>query len=389
MRSYHLLPNDDFGESTEYPWPIDPIWETPAIQHFYANHHDTFESPRCGGCYAISRKAIYSVRTLRMRKDHRAKARLTSWLIEQRRLGNRCPKITMEAVDRAEQGSNMSILDRADAVLKLIGSKVHKLDKGVIYASRDPKQEIEGFTGEEMFSFFMSGASRRANYYELIAFSESIDYHELSFLLDYLKERKWIKIVDVADEHTEKRVVKLYEDEKTGRIDARRLSHTKSCLLTFEGYARLAEIQETKTDSSRGFMAMWFDQSMDKIWQEGFEPGIRRAGYEPIRIDQKEHVNKIDDEIIAEIRRAKFVVADFTQGETGARGGVYYEAGFAHGLDIPVIFTCQKDCLKKIHFDIRQYNCIIWERDDLKKLQEDLANRITAILGDGPGRSAS
>lgn len=384
MRSYHLLPDDDFGEPTKYRWPIDPIWETPAIRHVYANHNDTFDSPRCGGCYAISHKAICSVRTLRTRKDHRAKARLTSWLIEQRRLGNRCPKITMEAVDRAEQDSNMSILDRADAVLKFIDSKVHKLDESIIYTSRDPIQEIEGFTGEQMSSFFTSDTSRRANYYELIAFSESVDYRELNFFLNYLEERKWIKIVDVQDNYSDTTTIQMYENGGSGYK-----TNTKSCLLTFEGYARLAEIQETKTDSSRGFMAMWFDQSMDKIWQEGFEPGIRRAGYEPIRIDQKEHVNKIDDEIIAEIRRAKFVVADFTQGETGARGGVYYEAGFAHGLDIPVIFTCQKDWLKKIHFDIRQYNCITWERDDLKKLQEDLANRITAILGDGPGRSAS
>jgi len=128
---------------------------------------------------------------------------------------------------------------------------------------------------------------------------------------------------------------------------------------------------------------------MDKAWEEGFEPGIKKTGYEPVRIDQKQHVNKIDDEIIAEIRRARFVVADFTQDETGARGGVYYEAGFAHGLGISVIFTCREDWLKKIHFDIRQYNCIRWKDNDLEKLQKDLANRITAILGDGPGRSAS
>ena len=66
--------------------------------------------------------------------------------------------------------------------------------------------------------------------------------------------------------------------------------------------------------------------------------GIEDAGYEAVRIDEKEHTNKIDDEIIAEIRRSRFVVADFTQGKDGARGGVYYEAGFAHGLGIEVIF---------------------------------------------------
>ena len=136
-------------------------------------------------------------------------------------------------------------------------------------------------------------------------------------------------------------------------------------------------------------MAMWFDSSMDEAWRSGFEPGIRKAGYHPVRIDQRQHVNKIDDEIISEIRRSRFMVADFTQDESGARGGVYYEAGFAHGLGIPVIFTCRKDWLKKIHFDIRQYNCIEWDYENLEKLQEDLANRITAILGDGPGRLAS
>ena len=101
-----------------------------------------------------------------------------------------------------------------------------------------------------------------------------------------------------------------------------------------------------------------------------------------MRIDRKEHVNKIDDEIVAEIRRARFVVADFTHGDTGARGGVYYEAGFAHGLDIPVIFTCRKDRLDDVHFDTRQYNHIVWETPE--ELQDRLAKRIAAVLGDGP-----
>jgi hypothetical protein len=53
------------------------------------------------------------------------------------------------------------------------------------------------------------------------------------------------------------------------------------------------------------------------------QKGISDAGFEPLRINMKEHVNKICDEIIAEIRRSRFVVADYT----GQRGGVYYEAG--------------------------------------------------------------
>ena len=130
---------------------------------------------------------------------------------------------------------------------------------------------------------------------------------------------------------------------------------------------------------------MWFDESMDEVWEKGLRPAIRSAGNEALRIDRKEHLNKIDDEIIAEIRRSRFLVADFTQGKAGQRGGVYYEAGFAHGLNIPVFFTCRKDTLEDIHFDTRQYPHIVWET--LEKLRNGLTKRISAVLGDGPLKS--
>jgi hypothetical protein len=80
------------------------------------------------------------------------------------------------------------------------------------------------------------------------------------------------------------------------------------------------------------------------------------------------------------------LVADFTQGESGARGGVYYEAGFAHGLNLPVIFTCREDAIGKVHFDTRQYNHIVWET--VEELRDKLAKRIAATVGDGPGKKA-
>ena len=64
-------------------------------------------------------------------------------------------------------------------------------------------------------------------------------------------------------------------------------------------------------------VAMWFDPSLNDAWEKGTKLGIEDAGYEAIRIDNQEHVNKIDDEIVAEIRRSRFVVADFTHGTTG------------------------------------------------------------------------
>ena len=161
-----------------------------------------------------------------------------------------------------------------------------------------------------------------------------------------------------------------------GRLDNQRL--------TVSGHVRLAELETTHTPSSRAFIAMWFDESMNQAWDQGVAPAVRDAGYEAVRIDRKEHVNKIDDEIVAEIRRSRFVVADFTHGDSGARGGVYYEAGFAHGLDIPVIFCCRKDRLEEVHFDTRQYNHIVWETPG--DLRDQLTKRIAAVLGDGPNR---
>ena len=118
----------------------------------------------------------------------------------------------------------------------------------------------------------------------------------------------------------------------------------------------------------------------------------RKAGYISVRIDKKDHLEKIDDKIIAEIRRSKFLVVDLTEGapvttkdgatKGGTRGSVYYEAGFAYGLDIPVIYTRRRASHNKVPFDIRQYACIFW--DTPEELKSKLAQRISARFGDGP-----
>ena len=136
----------------------------------------------------------------------------------------------------------------------------------------------------------------------------------------------------------------------------------KAYVLTLDGMRRL-EGQGLAHLSSQAFVAMWFSDKVKAAYDEGIEPAIRDAGYTAVRIDRKDFISKIDDEIIAEIRRSRFVVCDFTcclmkiksRKFDNARGSVYYEAGFAHGLNIPVIFTCRTDLLDYVHFDaIRQ-----------------------------------
>jgi hypothetical protein len=149
-------------------------------------------------------------------------------------------------------------------------------------------------------------------------------------------------------------------------------------VITAKGYIELESRALTSPTTTQAFVAMWFDQAMNCVFDDAVKPAIEKSGYRPLRIDQKDHLNKIDDEIIAEIRRSRFLVADFT----GHRGGVYFETGFAMGLGLPVIFTCWNDDISDLHFDIRQYNTIAWE--SVSDLNMRLYQRIRAVIGEGP-----
>jgi hypothetical protein len=138
----------------------------------------------------------------------------------------------------------------------------------------------------------------------------------------------------------------------------------------WERYEKLITRPSSKPDQC--FVAMWFDSQMTPAFEKGFFEGAKNAGYKAVRVDGVDTNGKIDDEIIAQIRASGLVVSDFT----GNRGGVYFEAGFALGLGIPVIFTCRKDRENELHFDTRQYNHIFWETPH--DLAVKLENRIKA-----------
>ncbi len=150
---------------------------------------------------------------------------------------------------------------------------------------------------------------------------------------------------------------------------------------TRKAFERYAELKNAGPMSSQAFVAMAFAPLYADAWHSIIKPGIVAAGYRPFRVDQKEHADKVDDLIMAEIRRSKFLVADFS----GQRGGVYFEAGFAHGLGRPVIWMCRDEEKDKLHFDTRQYNHILYT--NFAEAQTKLRDRIVAILGEGAYKS--
>jgi len=181
--------------------------------------------------------------------------------------------------------------------------------------------------------------------------------------------------------------------------------------ITVKGYSRLRELQRINKESRQCFVAMWFADEMKEVYENAIRPAIEytedgenKPRFKSVRVDTVQHVNDINDEIIAQIRRSRFMVCDLT----GYRGGIYFEAGFAYGLGLDVIYTCRKDwCnqdilyngkrdevkelfdsngtiveVKKegIHFDLAHRNRIIWEHENLNKFEKELKNRIKAVI---------
>lgn len=146
-------------------------------------------------------------------------------------------------------------------------------------------------------------------------------------------------------------------------------------IITAAGWEHLEQDQTNLTSKTQGFVAMSFDKGLLPVYENAIAPAIESTGYRPYRVDSKPHLDRIDAKIIAEIKNSRFVVADVTQ----QKAGVYYEAGFAHGLGIPVIWCVRRDDLDNVHFDTRQYNHILWETEE--ELKEKLRDVILATIG--------
>ena len=186
-----------------------PIWNTSAFREsLFDRDVERINSPRAGGRYLITLEAI----TLLPQIDDRVKARLTSWLVDQRRLGVECPEILQQTITDAEQQRDLPVPERADRLLDYIKDQTGEIGTYFI------------FTSQEMNSTAAA------------AWSESVDSQEVRYLLDYLCRQGWIE-----------------------RPDSSRLN---DYILTVEGYTRLEELEAANAESTEGF---WGDDSSTKI----------------------------------------------------------------------------------------------------------------------------
>jgi len=130
------------------------------------------------------------------------------------------------------------------------------------------------------------------------------------------------------------------------------------------------------------FVAMMFSPATDVAYETAYKPVIQSLDFVAMRIDEKQFNGSIIDEITTEITDSVALIADLT----GNRGGVYYEAGIARGLQlcnhpIKLILTCQRTFFdsEKVHFDVSGDNIILYDSAD--DLSQKLSMRLKAVLG--------
>lgn len=136
------------------------------------------------------------------------------------------------------------------------------------------KERMEGYLlvatnqSAELGGYFAYGAPK------LIAGSFCSSKDELNTILEFL----------VGEGH-------LKYDNTLGSGKAR---------ITAKGHMACDELQLKLAATSQGFIAMWFDETMQNARKDGLEVGIRNAGYRPHRVDDQHHIDAIDDRIIAD-----------------------------------------------------------------------------------------
>ena len=326
-----------------------PIWGEPhEAAGFLRPDTRTYEvsrSPRAGNGYKIDEVLLNSsVRALAPDEMER----LATWLVDQRLQGVWVPEITQATIDYVKQKRPLEVHERADRLLKHLAEKSTSAGQAL---------DIGAEGDRDSFGGWVQGNSPTT--WAAMAWSESSKWEEIRFFIEYLAEQGWIAVTSGGG------------------------GESVQVKVTIEGYSHIADVAVSR-DLSQAFVAMWFSDEMKEPYEKGIRPAIEQLGYEPMKIDDKPDVDKIDDEIIGEIRRSRFLVADFTHGDKGPRGGVYYEAGFAYGLGLPVIRSCRKDIMDRneLHFDVRQYYHVAWENPE--ELRDGLEKRIRALIGEGP-----
>ena len=127
------------------------------------------------------------------------------------------------------------------------------------------------------------------------------------------------------------------------------------------------------------FVIQPFDNGkFDKRYVDIFEPAIKKAEFEPYRIDYDLSVRIPIDDIEKGISESVICFAEITQDNPN----VWYELGFAFACNKDVIMVCSDERLDKFPFDIQHRHIITYKTSstsDFNNLEDTITRKIRAF----------
>ena len=252
--------------------------------------------------------------------------------------------------------------------------------------------KVSSWIREQNDEFNITPKIDEKKFNEILEMKDKTIQEKFDLLLFYLKDKKnleiesynfncniypkcWIKSSDELDMIFVHAVNKqlIYGEVK-------RLQHNKFVIfyqgLQFNGLQYIESLEQPNKSSKNIFVAFNFEEGLSKIFNTYVKEAIEALGfnYTIVTQDTTTHNKAISDEIIAKLKSSRIVIADFTNH----RNSVYFEAGFAMGMKIPIIWTCQEGHENDLSFDTRQYPHLVWT--DGEDLAKQISNRIQVII---------
>lgn len=121
------------------------------------------------------------------------------------------------------------------------------------------------------------------------------------------------------------------------------------------------------------FILMPFSKQFDDVYQLGIKPACINSGTYAERVDEQLFNESILDRIYNQIAKADIIISDMT----GRNPNVFYETGYAHALNKPVILLTSNS--EDIPFDLKHFPHVIYE-GSITNLIPEIEKRVKHII---------
>lgn len=132
-------------------------------------------------------------------------------------------------------------------------------------------------------------------------------------------------------------------------------------------------VAEIDYEEGYAFIAMAIDPADHELEDvlDSIKEASSQCGIHAERVDEVQCNSRITDRILESINKAQFVIVDLTK----PRPNVFYEAGYAQGLNKTPIYVAKHGT--RLEFDLKDYPVIFFQ--NMRELKTGLKERLMAL----------